>query len=61
MGRHRVWDAAGQSEKIDVPTQVAFAAGARFKPKATSVQWAALQWRDEPHITTAPIFPARMF
>ncbi len=34
----RIWDAVGQSEKIDIPTQFTFDAGACFKPKSTAVQ-----------------------
>ena len=34
----RVWDAVGQSEKIDIPPQFSFNAGACFKPKSTLVQ-----------------------
>jgi hypothetical protein len=34
----RVWDAAGESEKIDIPSQFVFDAGACFKPKSTAVQ-----------------------
>jgi len=34
----RIWDAVGQSEKIDIPSQFTFDAGACFKPKSTAVQ-----------------------
>jgi len=33
----RIWDAVGHSEKIDIPTQFTFDAGACFKPKSTAV------------------------
>ncbi|MEO5559178.1 MAG: hypothetical protein ABIO49_05235 [Dokdonella sp.] len=34
----RIWDAVGHSEKIDIPPQFTFDAGACFKPKSTAVQ-----------------------
>ena len=34
----RAWDAAGESEKIDIPPQFVFDPGACFKPKSVAVQ-----------------------
>ena len=34
----RIWDAVGHSEKIDIPPQFTFDAGACFKPKSTAVR-----------------------
>jgi hypothetical protein len=34
----RIWDAVGHSERINIPTQYSFDAGACFKPKSTAVQ-----------------------
>lgn len=34
----RAWDAVGQSEKIDIPSQFTFDAAACFKPKSTAVR-----------------------